>query len=226
MADRMDLLSGGQRQAVSLVMATLAGSEVLLLDEHTAALDPGMAEFVMGLTDKIVSERKLTTLMVTHSMQQAVSLGDRLIMMHRGNILHDLSGAEKRRLRPNDLLERFEEVRVPHKGGIQEQIIEGVYTVAEDFPRLIDATETMKETRLSQAEQTVLAEASLVARYAEEESPVRPDQIIQPRRCEDAGQSLWQTFNVIQENLTRGGITGRRLTYKELTRNGAIASAA
>ncbi|MTH66449.1 DUF932 domain-containing protein [Paracoccus shanxieyensis] len=108
--------------------------------------------------------------------------------------------------------ERFEEVRVPHKGGIQDQIIEGVYTVAEDFPRLIDATEGMKDTRLSSDEQRVLAEASLVARYGEDESPVRPDQIIAPRRREDVGQSLWQTFNVIQENLIRGGVDGRRQT--------------
>lgn len=108
--------------------------------------------------------------------------------------------------------ERFEEVRVPHTGRIQDQIIEGVYTVAEDFPRLIDATETMKETALSPAEQIVLAEASLVARYGKEESPIRPDQIIQPRRREDIGQSLWQTFNVIQENLIRGGLQGRRQT--------------
>ena len=106
--------------------------------------------------------------------------------------------------------EQFEEVRVPHQGGIQDQIIEGVYTVAQDFPRLIDATESMKETRLSQPEQQVLAEASLVARYGEDESPLRPDQIIAPRRREDVGQSLWQTFNVIQENLIRGGLSGRR----------------
>ncbi|MGO8063856.1 ATP-binding cassette domain-containing protein, partial [Rhizobium johnstonii] len=80
----LDLLSGGQRQAVSLVMATLAGSEVLLLDEHTAALDPGMAELIMGLTQKIVSERKLTTLMVTHSMRQALDYGHRTVMLHGG----------------------------------------------------------------------------------------------------------------------------------------------
>lgn len=84
--------------------------------------------------------------------------------------------------------------------------------MAEDFPRLIDATEGMKDTRLSSDEQRVLAEASLVARYGEDESPVRPDQIIAPRRREDVGQSLWQTFNVIQENLIRGGISGRRQT--------------
>jgi hypothetical protein len=108
--------------------------------------------------------------------------------------------------------ERFEEVRVPHKGGIQDRIIEGVYTVAEDFPRLIESAETMKDTRLSPDEQRVLAEASLVARYGEEESPVRPDQIIAPRRREDVGQSLWATFNVVQENLIRGGLDGRRQT--------------
>jgi len=98
------------------------------------------------------------------------------------------------------------------KGRIRDQIIDGVYTVAEDFPRLIDATEGMKDTRRSSDEQRVLAEASLVARNGEDESPVRPDQIIAPRRREDVGQTLWQTFNVIQENLIRGGISGRRQT--------------
>ncbi|MBF2717702.1 DUF932 domain-containing protein [Agrobacterium vitis] len=106
--------------------------------------------------------------------------------------------------------ECFEEVRVPHKGNIQHDIIEGVYTVAEDFPRLIDATETMKETQLSQDERRVLAEASLVARYGEEESPLRPEQIIEPRRREDAGSSLWRTFNTLQEHLTKGGLHGSR----------------
>lgn len=108
--------------------------------------------------------------------------------------------------------ERFEDVRVPHKGNIQHDIIEGVYTVAEDFPRLIDASETMKEIQLGEDERRVLAEASLVARYGEEESPVRPDQIIQPRRREDVGQSLWMTYNTIQENMIRGGLHGRRQT--------------
>src|SRR5690606_5813399 len=92
MKDRMDLLSGGQRQAVSLVMATLAGSEALLLDEQTAALDPGMAEFIMKLTQRIVSERRLTTLMVTHSMRQALDFGHRTIMLHGGEIILDVSG--------------------------------------------------------------------------------------------------------------------------------------
>lgn len=137
-----------------------------------------------------------------------------IVNSHDGTSAYQMFAGVLRFVCTNSMIagERFEEVRVPHKGGIQDQIIEGVYTVAEDFPRLIDATEGMKDTRLSQAEQTVLAEASLVARYGEDESPVRPDQIIAPRRREDVGQSLWQTFNVIQENLIRGGVNGRRQT--------------
>jgi hypothetical protein len=137
-----------------------------------------------------------------------------IVNSHDGTSAYQMFAGMLRFVCTNSMIagERFEEVRVPHKGGIQDQIIEGVYTVAEDFPRLIDATETMKDTRLSRDEQQVLAEASLVARYGEEESPVRPDQIIAPRRREDAGQSLWQTFNVIQENLIRGGLDGRRQT--------------
>ncbi|MGH9520924.1 MAG: ABC transporter ATP-binding protein [Terriglobales bacterium] len=104
-------LSGGQRQALTLLMATWLRPELLLLDEHTAALDPKSADQVIALTERVVERDELTTLMVTHSMHQAASLGDRLIMMHRGQIIHDLQGAEKRRLRPDDLLARFEEVR-------------------------------------------------------------------------------------------------------------------
>jgi putative ABC transport system ATP-binding protein len=104
-------LSGGQRQALTLLMATWLRPKLLLLDEHTAALDPKSAEQVIRLTEEIVSRDKLTTLMVTHSMQQAASLGDRLVMMHRGRIIHDLRGAEKRRARVDDLLACFEEVR-------------------------------------------------------------------------------------------------------------------
>jgi putative ABC transport system ATP-binding protein len=111
MKDRMDLLSGGQRQAVSLVMATLAGSEVLLLDEHTAALDPGMAEFVMGLTQKIVSERRLTTLMVTHSMRQALDYGHRTIMLHGGEIVLDVAGDSRKNLQVEDLIGMFRKMR-------------------------------------------------------------------------------------------------------------------
>ncbi len=104
-------LSGGQRQALTLLMATWLRPELLLLDEHTAALDPKSADLVIALTEQVIARDQLTTLMVTHSMQQAASLGDRLIMMHRGQIIHDFQGAEKRRLRPDDLLARFEEVR-------------------------------------------------------------------------------------------------------------------
>ncbi|OCW57408.1 DUF932 domain-containing protein [Hoeflea olei] len=137
-----------------------------------------------------------------------------IVNSHDGTSAYQMFAGMLRFVCTNSMIagERFEEIRVPHKGGIQDQIIEGVYTVAEDFPRLIDTTETMKETRLSRDEQRVLAEASLVARYGEEESPVQPDQIIMPRRREDAGQSVWTTFNVIQENLIRGGLRGRRQT--------------
>jgi len=113
--DRLDnaigSLSGGQRQALTLLMATWLKPKLLLLDEHTAALDPKSADQVIKLSDDIISHERLTTLMVTHSMQQAANLGDRLIMMHRGNIVHDLRGAEKRRLRVEDLLMRFEDLR-------------------------------------------------------------------------------------------------------------------
>jgi ABC-type uncharacterized transport system, ATPase component len=104
-------LSGGQRQALTLLMATWLRPQVLLLDEHTAALDPKSADQVIALTERIVKRDKLTTLMVTHSMQQAASLGDRLIMIHRGQLVQDFQGAEKKRLRPDDLVARFEEVR-------------------------------------------------------------------------------------------------------------------
>ena len=113
--DRLDnfigSLSGGQRQALTLLMATWLKPKLLLLDEHTAALDPKSADQVIKLTEEIINRDKLTTLMVTHSMQQAAHLGDRLIMMYRGRIIHDFRGAEKRRLRAEDLLARFEDVR-------------------------------------------------------------------------------------------------------------------
>jgi len=104
-------LSGGQRQALTLLMASWLKPELLLLDEHTAALDPKSADKVIRLTHDIIQREKLTTLMVTHSMQQAVHLGDRIVMMHRGQVLHDLQGAERARVRPEDLLKRFDEVR-------------------------------------------------------------------------------------------------------------------
>ena len=109
--NRMDMLSGGQRQAVSLIMATLAKADILLLDEHTAALDPGMAEFVMKLTDRIVSENKLTTLMVTHSMRQALDYGNRTLMLHGGQIILDVAHEERKGLDVPDLLAMFAKVR-------------------------------------------------------------------------------------------------------------------
>lgn len=107
----MDLLSGGQRQALSLVMATLSGSEVLLLDEHTAALDPGMAEFVMELTQRLVTEHRLTTLMVTHSMRQALDFGTRTVMLHGGRVVLDVAGDSRHDLTVEDLIEMFRKVR-------------------------------------------------------------------------------------------------------------------
>ncbi|RPI29300.1 MAG: ATP-binding cassette domain-containing protein [Acidobacteria bacterium] len=104
-------LSGGQRQALTLLMASWLKPKLLLLDEHTAALDPKTAKKVIELTEQIIEKDHLTTLMVTHSMQQAVNLGDRLIMMNKGKIIYDFRGDEKRRLRANDLLALFDEVR-------------------------------------------------------------------------------------------------------------------
>ncbi|MEL7085729.1 MAG: ABC transporter ATP-binding protein [Cyanobacteria bacterium J06597_1] len=111
LGDRMGLLSGGQRQAVSLLMATLAPRKILLLDEHTAALDPKTAAYVAKLTRVIVEEQQLTTLMVTHSMRQALDLGDRTLMLHEGQVVFDVAGEERSRLDVPDLLRMFEEVR-------------------------------------------------------------------------------------------------------------------
>lgn len=103
-------LSGGQRQAMTLLMATVAEPRLLLLDEHTAALDPKVAAMIMDLTGKIVDERKLTTLMVTHNMEMALRWGDRLVMMHQGRIILDVRGAEKKKLTVNGLVRKFHEV--------------------------------------------------------------------------------------------------------------------
>jgi putative ABC transport system ATP-binding protein len=104
-------LSGGQRQALTLLMSSWLKPDLLLLDEHTAALDPKTASKVIELTERIVTEGRLTTLMVTHSMQQAVNLGDRIIMMHQGKIKYDFRGVEKKRLKVPDLLSLFDELR-------------------------------------------------------------------------------------------------------------------
>ena len=107
--DRIGLFSGGQRQAVSLLMCTLAPTQVLLLDEHTAALDPKNADTILQLTNQIVRDRALTTLMVTHSMKQALQWGDRTIMLHGGKIILDLVGEARSGVTVQDLLHQFEQ---------------------------------------------------------------------------------------------------------------------
>lgn len=109
MTMKVGLLSGGQRQALTLLMATIEKPKLLLLDEHTAALDPKTAEKVLKLTNEIVSENHLTTLMITHNMRDAIRLGNRLIMMHEGRIIYDVRGEEKAALKVSDLLLKFEE---------------------------------------------------------------------------------------------------------------------
>jgi putative ABC transport system ATP-binding protein len=104
-------LSGGQRQAITLLMATAIRPKLLLLDEHTAALDPKTASKVIDLTQQVIQKDNLTTLMVTHSMQQAVNLGDRIIMMHHGKVAYDFRGEDKKRLKVNDLLALFDDLR-------------------------------------------------------------------------------------------------------------------
>ena len=109
LSDKVGLLSGGQRQAVTLLMATLQKPKLLLLDEHTAALDPATAAKVLKLTCEIVEENHLTALMVTHNMKDAINIGNRLIMMDSGRIIYDVSGEEKMKLTVEDLLHKFEE---------------------------------------------------------------------------------------------------------------------
>ena len=106
---KVGLLSGGQRQALTLLMATLQKPELLLLDEHTAALDPKTAEKVLDATERLVSRDHLTTLMVTHNMRHAIRYGNRLIMMHEGHIIYDVEGEEKQNLKVSQLLEKFEQ---------------------------------------------------------------------------------------------------------------------
>jgi len=105
-------LSGGQRQALSLLMATLTPIEFLILDEHTAALDPKTAEIIMQLTGRIVAEKKLTTLMVTHNLRYALEYGDRLLMMHEGHIVMDYEGEAKAALKLDDILGKFNEISI------------------------------------------------------------------------------------------------------------------
>ena len=105
-------LSGGQRQAVALLMSTLTPIQFLILDEHTAALDPKTAEIIMQLTGRIVAEKKLTTLMVTHNLRYALEYGDRLLMMHEGHIVMDHAGEDKQKLGLDDILGKFNEISI------------------------------------------------------------------------------------------------------------------
>jgi len=109
---RMGAFSGGQRQAVALVMATMSPLSFLILDEHTAALDPGTADRIMELTDKVVREKKLTALMVTHNLRYAVEYGSRILMMDKGHIVLDKSGEEKKNTTVNDLLGIFNQISI------------------------------------------------------------------------------------------------------------------
>lgn len=105
-------LSGGQRQSMALLMSTMTPVEFLILDEHTAALDPKTADLIMELTDKIVREKHLTTIMVTHNLRYAVEYGNRLLMMHQGGTVLDVSGKEKENVRIEDLLEQFNQISI------------------------------------------------------------------------------------------------------------------
>lgn len=109
---KVGVLSGGQRQAMALLMSTMTPIEFLILDEHTAALDPKTAETIMELTDKIVREKKLTTIMVTHNLRYAVEYGDRLMMMHQGSVVIDKEGEEKKALDIDDILKKFNEISI------------------------------------------------------------------------------------------------------------------
>lgn len=119
---RMGLLSGGQRQSITLLMATMMRPDLLLLDEHTAALDPKTAANVLTLTEQLVEEHKLTTLMITHNMRDALRYGNRLIMMDNGKIIFDVRDEEKKKLTVKDLLERFE---VAGEGDLSDRMMLG-----------------------------------------------------------------------------------------------------
>ena len=112
MESKVGSLSGGQRQAMALLMTTMAPIEILILDEHTAALDPKTAELIMELTGKVVKEKKLTTIMVTHNLRYAVEYGNRILMMHQGHAVLDKAGEEKAKLVVDDLLDQFNQISI------------------------------------------------------------------------------------------------------------------
>jgi putative ABC transport system ATP-binding protein len=121
MHTKVGLLSGGQRQALTLLMATLEKPRLLLLDEHTAALDPKTAQKVLALTEEIVRREGLSTFMVTHNMRDAIRYGNRLIMMHEGRIVYDVSGDEKISLQVADLLRKFE--TIGDEGAVNDRML-------------------------------------------------------------------------------------------------------
>ena len=109
---KVGTLSGGQRQAMSLLMSAMTPIDFLILDEHTAALDPKTADLIMELTEKIVREKKLTTIMVTHNLRYAVEYGDRLLMMHQGKAVMDIAGEKKKNLQVEDILDKFNTISI------------------------------------------------------------------------------------------------------------------
>lgn len=109
---KVGVLSGGQRQALSLLMSVMTPVEFLILDEHTAALDPKTADVIMQLTDRIIKEKKLTAVMVTHNLRYAAQYGNRLVMMHQGKAVMDIKGEEKKRIKIEDILEKFNEISI------------------------------------------------------------------------------------------------------------------
>ncbi|MFA6940680.1 MAG: ATP-binding cassette domain-containing protein [Clostridiaceae bacterium] len=111
LSTKVKLLSGGQKQSLALLIAVMSKPQLLLLDEHTAALDPKTSEKVNALTEAIVNKEKITTLMVTHNLTHAIKMGNRLIMMHHGNLIFDISGEEKKKLTIEKLLQKFEEIK-------------------------------------------------------------------------------------------------------------------
>ena len=110
--DKAGNLSGGQRQALAMITSTLTPNDILILDEHTAALDPKTADVIMELTDNLVKSKKLTTIMVTHNLKFALQYGTRLIMMHKGNAIMDIRGEEKERITLNNILDKFNEISI------------------------------------------------------------------------------------------------------------------
>ena len=123
--DNVGLLSGGQRQALTLIMACLSNPKLLLLDEHTAALDPGNARIVMDLTEKAISDGQYTAIMITHNMQFAIEFGNKLIMMDEGKIILEVSGEEKKKLTVPDLIQRFKQIRNKDFASDEELLTEG-----------------------------------------------------------------------------------------------------